>query len=224
MAIKIPLYTPIHKGQRKCLADMVVSAGRADFANKVQIEPLTRDLHAFTEHLAEHADLEERFVHPLLDRVAPGCSRSIAAEHVSQHKELVDLSHSLELIASMPADHETLPQTGHEYYLALSRFVSTYLRHIDFEEDHAQQILLNACTADELFKTFQSILAAQSPAALRTNLKLMVDGSSLPEVIGIFSGAQSFMPAPQFEQMIEYAATFVEPERWSAIEARLKHG
>ncbi|HXZ23376.1 MAG TPA: hypothetical protein VEH08_01440, partial [Methanomassiliicoccales archaeon] len=65
-------------------------------------------------------------------------------------------------------------------------------------------------------------LAAQSPSALKTNLKLMVAGSSLPEVIGIFAGAQSFMPALQFEQMTEYAATFVEPERWSAVEARLR--
>ncbi len=58
MTLKIALYTPIHKGQRKWLADMVVRAGRTDFTDSSQTEALASELATFTKHLAEHARLK----------------------------------------------------------------------------------------------------------------------------------------------------------------------
>ena len=221
---KILLYSGIHKGQRRWLADISISAGRTDFSQPEEVDHLIQEMKAFTEHLREHADLEERFIHPTLGGIVASCPRGIEAEHRTQHQDLEDLVQSLEMIKRMPQDHETLPQIGHEFYLALNRFVSIYLKHIDFEEDHVQQILLNDCTAEELMRIFQNILAAQSPPSLMANLRLMVSGLNLPETVGLFTMARSLMPAPAFQQMVAQVSSSLEPEKWALIQDRLGQG
>jgi hemerythrin-like domain-containing protein len=218
---KIPLYSGIHKGQRRWLADLSIGAGRTDFSKQEEVDFLIQEMKAFTEHLKEHADLEERFIHPTLGGIVASCPRGIEAEHRTQHLDLEDLIKSLEMIKQMPKDHENLPKIGHEFYLALNRFVSTYLKHIDFEEDHVQQILFNDCTPEELLNIFKNILAAQPPPVLMANLKLMVSGLNLPETIGLFTMAKSLMPASTFQQMISYVSSSIEPQKWAMIQAQL---
>jgi hemerythrin-like domain-containing protein len=221
MVFKIPLYSGIHKGQRRWLADMSIRAGRTDFSKQEEVDFLMQELKAFTEHLREHADLEERFIHPTLGGIVASCPRGIEADHRILHQDLEDLLQSLKMIKLMPKDHETLPQIGHEFYLGLNRFISTYLKHIDFEEDHVQQILMNDCTAEELMGIFQNILAAQPPPVLMANLRLMVSGLNLPETVGLFTMAKSLMPAPAFQQMVTNVSPSIEPLRWAEIKKRL---
>lgn len=221
MQFKIPIYSGIHKGQRRWLADMVAAAGRTDFSRREEVERLMADLGAFTDHLKEHAELEERFIHPAIGLIVPSCFRGIEAEHVIQHEDLGRLMRTLEMIRDLPRDHETLPQVGYEYYLALARFQYQYLKHIDFEEDHVQQIMLNDCTADQLAAIFKSILGAQSPESLLANLKVMFSGLSLPEMIGIFAVSRSMLPPQTYRQMMEQAPEFIGPDEWAVIQASL---
>jgi hypothetical protein len=221
MEFKMPLYSGIHKGQRRWLADLVMRSGRTDFTKLEELEPLIDEMKAFTEHLRQHADLEERFIHPTLGGIVPGCPRDIEAQHKAQHQNLEDLIASLEMIKGMPRDHEALPRIGHEQYLALNRFISTYLGHIDFEEDHVQQILFNDCTAEELMTIFKNIITAQSPPDLMTNLKVMLLGMNLPETIGVFRMASTLMPDTEFQRLTGEASKFIEPERWKIVQAQL---
>lgn len=221
MEPKLPLYAGIHKGQRRWLADVSIRAGRTNFREQEEVGPLVRELKGFAERHTEHAHLEERFIHPILAGIMPGCSRRIETEHESQHQDLEDLIKGFEMIQGMSKEHETQDVIGQELYLALNRFIAAYLMHINYEEDYVQQTLLNTRTAEELLTTFQSIIAAQAPPVLMANLKLMISGLNLPEMIGLFTLARSLMPPQAFQQMTDDASAYVEPEKWSVIKARV---
>ncbi|MCU0861274.1 MAG: hemerythrin domain-containing protein [Methanomassiliicoccales archaeon] len=221
MVEKIPYYTPIHKGQRRWLFDFAKQMGRSDFSSRGDVEALLQGLGYFYDHIKEHAEFEERFIHPRLGEVVPGCPRAIESEHKAIHADLEDLLRSLERLRNMPEGHPTLPQLGQEVYLATNRFVAFYLRHIDYEEDHVQNILLNACTADELLATFRSILAAQSPKQLSSNLRMMIQGINDPEALELLSSAKGMLPPQAFEGVRAEAEKAMNPERWSRLAARL---
>ncbi len=221
MTSKLPLYSGIHKGQRRWLADISIMAGRTDFRKREEVESLLRELRGFMDHLGEHTYLEETFIHPTLAGIVPGCSKRIEAEHKTQHQSFEDIIKGFEMIQGIPREDENLHLVGQELYLTLNRFISTYLIHIDYEEDYVQQTLLNTRTAEELLTTFQSILAAQAPPVLMANLKLMISGLNLPEMIGLFTLAKTLMPPPAFKQMTGEVSGFVGAEKWSAIKARV---
>lgn len=219
--MKIPLYSGIHKGQRKWLFEISTQAGRTDFSNRQEVDRLLHQVKALLEHMKEHAYLEENYIHPRLAGIVPGCPRGIEADHKAQHQDLEDLIKGLEMIKEIPPDHETLPSIGHEQYLALNRYISAYLKHIDFEEDHVQQIMLNDCTAEELMAIFKKIIDAQEPPVLISNVNLMLDAMSMMEITGIVMLGKSILPAPTYQQVLAHLESTMDKEKWAALKSRL---
>jgi hemerythrin-like domain-containing protein len=215
----MPLYTGVHKGQRRWLADLMTRAGRTDFSQKEEVDWLQGQLRMFTAHLKEHAELEERFIHPRLATLVPGCHRGLEDEHRVQHEALSDLIGSLDAIRSLPPDHPTLPLIGQEFYLALNRFISGYLRHIDYEEEHVQNILWNDCTPEELMSLFNQILRAQSQESLTNSLIMMLTAMNVPEIVGLLSMAKGSMPPAAYDNITAKASQFADPSTWAKVQA-----
>jgi hypothetical protein len=219
MEQRVPLYTGIHKGQRRWLAEMSIKAGRTDYSQKAEVEWLQGQLKMFADHLIEHAGLEERFVHPKLNAVVPGCHRNIEEEHIVQHEMLKDILDGLEHIKGMPPDHPALAQVGQEAYLAFHRFISIYLRHIDFEEEHVQNILWNNFTPEELGSIFLEIIRAQPPQSAMNNLTMMLTAMNIPETVGLLRMAKGAMPPEAYEGLTAQASKFIDPQRWDVIQS-----
>ncbi|OPY31204.1 MAG: hypothetical protein A4E32_01654 [Methanomassiliicoccales archaeon PtaU1.Bin124] len=221
MEFNIPLYAGIHKGQRRWLAEMIVRAGRTDFTQRAEVEWLMNQLDLFLAHHREHAELEQRFVHPRLSLIVPGGARAIEEEHEEHHEMLKDMIHSLDRIKGIPPDHPTLPLIGQDFYLALNRFVASYLMHIDYEESYVQNVLLNDSTAEEIMDIFQQILAAQPATSLRDNLTLMLAAMNVPEAVGLLTMAKGKLPQALYDDLTARAAQFIGPQRWTEIQAAL---
>ena len=217
---RVPLYTGIHKGQRRWLAEISVRAGRTDYSQRGEVEWLQDQIGRFAEHLKEHAGLEERFVHPLLNVIVPGCSQEIEEEHLAQHKLLKEILDGLENIKKTP-DHPAMEQIGHEAYLALFRFMSIYLKHIDYEEEHVQNILWNNFTPDELTTLFLEIVKAQPQQSAMDNLTMMLTAMSIPESVGLLKMAKGVMPRPAYDGLTAHASKFIDSQRWESIQAKV---
>lgn len=214
MAGKVALYSTIHKGQRKWFYDISTQLGRMDFSDNSQIDTIHEQVKTVYQHIKEHGGLEERFIHPKLWDIVPICPRRIEADHKVMHQDLEDMLKSLDKLKLVPKTHEALPVMVHEFYLAWNRFVSFYLTHIDFEEDHVQHILMNACTGDELMETFKTILGAQTAPQLMQNLKIMISAMDIGELTGMLSQAKFILPASVFSEVVAFAASDLEASRW----------
>jgi hypothetical protein len=221
LAEKMALYKDIHKGQRRWLFDISNMAARLDFADRGQIETLQKEIKAFYDHLIEHVDNEEKFIHPILNERVPGCSRAVAAEHKIIHKDVEDILASLEVIRTMSNKHESNHAIGYEIYLAWNRFISVYLKHIDTEEGHLQRALLGVCSAEELGGIFRSIMTSQPPQSMMVSLRIMTLGLNDDELTILLNGAKSMMPSEAFNNATSYMASLLEPERWSRVSARV---
>lgn len=222
LTTKITLYREIHKGQRRWLFDISSMAARLDFADRGQVELLREDIKAFYVHLTEHVETEEKFIHPVLNERVPSSTRAIEVEHKVFHKDLEELLAGLEAITRMDSEHETIHTIGYEIYLAWNRFISAYLRHIDVEEEHLQQVLLNVCRADELMDIFRSIMTSMTNPSMMVNLRLIALGVSDDELTVLMRSARPMMPPEAFEGVLGYVGTLLEPQRWSRISASIR--
>lgn len=222
MVEKMALYKDIHKGQRRWLFDISNMTGRLDFSDIGQVEKLQKEVKAFYDHLIEHVDNEEKMIHPILNERVPGCPRVISAEHKVIHKDLEDILAGLEALKTMPNRHEAHQNIAYEIYLALNRFISVYLRHIDTEEEILQKALLSVCSAEELGTIFRSIITSQGPQSMMVSLRIMALGLNDDELTILLNGAKSMMPTEAFNGASSYMASLLEPERWSRIAPRIR--
>jgi hypothetical protein len=221
MSGRVKLYNGIHKVQRAMLFDISLQAGRTDFSDPKQSEALAIKVKGMMDELKQHARFEETYLHPLLAERVPGCTRGIEEDHKKMHQDMEDLSRSLEQARAKATGFETMPQIGHEFYLAWNRFTSFYLRHIDFEEGHAQPVLWGACTDAELLGVFQTIFAAQTPEEMAFHSRSLVPLVTLDELTEMLVKARPTMPAPAFDGYLAYVEKAISPENWSAIRVRL---
>ena len=193
----------------------------ADAADRTDLDQLREGLLWFIQHMKEHALLEETIIHPKLGQIAPGIPRLIEADHKLIQTELRELLEAIDAITDMPTGHPLILQLWQETYLAANRFISFYLKHIDFEEDHAQQILLNCSTPEETLDMFQSVLSSQTQDQLEDNLMVMLSGANVAEASAVLAAGKHQVSKPTYLTLLSNAKRTIEPERWVKIETRL---
>jgi hypothetical protein len=217
----VKLYNGIHKIQRSMLFDISVQAGRTDPGDSKQIEALANNVKMMKDELVQHARYEEEYVHPIIAERVPGCVRGIEADHKKMHEDLEDLSRSIDLAKAKIAGFETMPQIGHEFYLAWNRFVAFYLTHIDFEEGHVQPLLWGACTDAELAGIFQAIFKAQTPEEMSFHGRSLVPVVTPEELAEMLNKARPTMSAAEFVGFLAYVSKTLRPEEWKVLQSRL---
>jgi hypothetical protein len=131
-----------HKAIRAVLGRLLESAGRTDFGDPVSIDLFRSELEAAVGLLATHARIEVQFLDGLLGAHEPTQASNIQHQHVDLERELHAVMAGLHRIDEIlgpeaDGDREDARDGGHAFYLALSRFVASYLFHIADEEEYA---------------------------------------------------------------------------------------
>ncbi len=222
MIRKEHLYTGIHKGQRLAFGQLSNLAGTIDFNDVEAVERLYSLLMEMKVELHGHAELEEKFIHPLLRESVPGAARRIEDEHVIMHLQLDELLANLEAIMAKPPDYDLRRDMGQEFYLAWNRFISFYFAHINDEEENIQRELWDLYTNEELLKCFTSIISGQSPEQLMQNLQIMLPALNMEESVAILLGVKAIAPPPAQEAIYNMAKEILEPERWEELSSRIE--
>ena len=165
--MRVDLYGLIHKAQRFHLSTLLIRVGQTDVSDKRTMEHLAAELRGFVEHLRDHANNEEQYIHPLFDRIGGAAT----LEH--EHLELEGSLTRLETIVST-RDWEGL-------YAGLARFFGEYLLHLD-EEETAQRLRLWPNYRDEeLAAVLQRFKAERAPEASKADLELLAPALSPSE-------------------------------------------
>jgi iron-sulfur cluster repair protein YtfE (RIC family) len=160
---RIDVYSGVHKMQRARLFELTVAAGTLDPSDQFGRAELAAAVGALVEELAAHADHEERFIHPVLHRVAPEIATDLEREHDTLDAALDELRH----VASGDAPGTEEPTT---LYRALASFTGRYLDHLAVEESAALPALWAACGDDELAGILAAFRSSRSDAENLTSL------------------------------------------------------
>lgn len=222
MTKTIDLYTSTHKGQRLKFSEISNAAGTLNINDQNKLNSLEVALVSFRDHMYQHASLEEKFIHPLLAERVPGGADRLEEDHRVMHKQFDNLVACFGELKKKPTDFEQRDELSLEFYRAWSRFISFYLDHIDFEEDHVMPLLWKLCTQDELAGRFRQIMADQTPKQLLDNLGIILPALNPAERFMTLKMGQATMPTEAFQAVLNVAERVLSPEDWASLKAMLK--
>lgn len=140
-------YSFVHKAQRARLFTLVIDAGRADEEDHRAVEAIGGAVRALVRELRNHADHEEKYIHPLLRSCAPALASQLEDEHHDIDKQMLDLERA---------------EGSNDLYRRLTSFTASYLRHLELEEGSALPALWKGHTDEGLMQILVSFRGARS--------------------------------------------------------------
>jgi hemerythrin-like domain-containing protein len=221
---QIDLYVDIHKGQRSRFFKIAMRAGTLDYDDQSSLEKLLDEISSFREHMRLHADMEEKYIHPLLSEMVPGGARKLEEDHHIINQRFDDLVAHLDRIRSKSGDHEKRRELVLEFYRAWNRFIAYYFMHIDAEEEQVMPTLWKLYTNEELAATFRTILASQKPEELKESFEMMLPAMNLYERVDMLNQGRSTMPPAAFQAFLKLAENLLSPDNWKALKSKLGIG
>ena len=222
MTKPIDLYTSTHKGQRLKFSEISNAAGTLNINDQNKLNSLEVALVSFRDHMYKHASLEEKFIHPLLAERVPGGADRLEEDHRVMHKQFENLVACFGELKKKLTDFEQRDELSLEFYRAWSRFISFYLDHIDFEEDHVMPLLWKLCTNDELAGRFRQIVTDLTPNQLMYNLEIILPALNPAERFMTLKMGQTTMPTEAFQAVLNVAERVLSPEDLASLKAMLK--
>lgn len=198
-------FRKVHKALRKTLFDTTYLAGRTDFTIDHELEALKTQLNELVHFLHMHAHKEEAYSLPLIEAKCPGASAHDHAEHEKIDQLIADLENRLSVVqaSSLSVRHGL----GYDFYLALNRFVSVYLMHMDEEETDTTAQTYALCTDEEIQGITRQIIASMSPADAALSYRYMIPSLHPGERTAFFREVQASAPPFVLENLLNVART-----------------
>ncbi len=185
------LYTPVHKGIRQKLSEMLTLAGSLDFADVRQRQLFSDRFDSVAAMLESHAHHEDNHIGPMIEQAAPELNRRILATHHVLDDTLEEMQGILALIHREPAKARVL---GYNFYLALARYVASQFDHMHEEESSVMGALWAAFDEATLDAVHNALLADIPPQEMGAWLSWMVPNLAPFEQQGMIAGMKNDAP------------------------------
>ncbi|MBN8823235.1 MULTISPECIES: hemerythrin domain-containing protein [unclassified Spirosoma] len=209
-------FRKVHKALRKTLFDTTYLAGRTDFTIDHELEALKTQVNELVHFLHMHAHKEETYSFPLIEAKCPGASAHDQAEHEKIDQLIADLEHRLATTQASPL--AVRPGLGYDFYLALNRFVSVYLMHMDEEETDTTAQTYALCTDEEIQGVTQKIIASMSPADAGLSYRYMIPALHSGERTAFFKEVQATAPPFVLQNLLSVASTTLSAHEFQQLE------
>lgn len=207
ITMKLDLYGKIHKAQRKHLFVISEKIGRTDFTDAVQASQLKNEIKTIIKHLREHAQHEERFIHPLYAEVSKQAELFDHEHH--------DLENSLDLLDKIITDDQSDSQ---KIYTQFNRFIIFYLKHIDDEESAQKEILWKNYDNDRLMGVIKDFQQSRTPQEKMEDLEFLLPCVNIHEALEILMSMKQNAP----EAALQFALQIVEKSFSSAEYSKIQ--
>jgi len=169
--------------------------------------------------LVEHAEHEDNFVQPVIERFAPAYAEEIAVAHPRLEGQIAELEVLADRAASACPEQARL--LTHRLYLGMASFTAEYLQHQEFEEFEVMVMLSQHLSADELRALDNAIVASISPERMAASAALMLPAMNIEDQTELYEGARGGVPPEVFQGMLMLAEMVLEPARYEALRTRL---
>jgi len=213
------IYRNIHKGVRSELFNVVGTAGRLDPADDCGVVALAEHVPELVSVLVAHAEHEDEFVQPVIERF----QHSYAIEIAEAHPRLEAQMAELEVLAARASDAcpDQVRLLTHRFYLGLASFTAEYLQHQEFEEFEVMVMLSQHLSFEELLTIDNAIVASIEPDMMARSASLMLPAMNIEDQTELYEGARAGVPPEVFQGMLMLAQSVLEPARYEALARRL---
>jgi iron-sulfur cluster repair protein YtfE (RIC family) len=217
--VTFDMYRNIHKGIRNGLFSVTLEVGQVDPHDAEAVRAVANRWTDMVRVLVAHAEHEDEFVQPVIERFSPEYAAEIAETHPRLEAQMAEL----EVLADRAADAcpEQARLLTHRLYLGLASFTAEYLQHQEFEEFEVQVMLSRHLSFEELVGIDQAIVASIEPDLMAKSGALMLPAMNIEDQTELFAGAQAGAPPEVFQGMLVLADSALEPARARLLRSRL---
>lgn len=217
--VTFDMYRNIHKGIRNGLFSVTLAAGQLDPHDGDAVRTIRDRWADLVSVLVAHAEHEDEFVQPVIERFAPEYADEIADAHPRLEAQMAEL----EVLADRATDacDKQVRLLTHRLYLGLASFTAEYLQHQEFEEFEVMVMLSQHLSFDELLAIDNAIVASITPDMMAKSAALMLPAMNIDDQAELYEGARAGVPPEVFGAMVALAESMLEPTRFQALTTRL---
>jgi hypothetical protein len=218
-SVTFDIYRNIHKGIRNGLFGVTLAAGEVDPLDGPAVRAVADRWSEMVALLVAHAEHEDGFLQPAIERFAP----AFAAEVAEAHPRLEGAMARLEVLADRAADAcpEQARLLTHRFYLGLASFTADYLKHQEFEELEVMVMLSQHLPFEELLAIDNAIVASIPPEEMAVDAGYMLPAMNIVDQTELYEGARMGVPPEVFGGMVALADAVLPVERATLLRSRL---
>jgi iron-sulfur cluster repair protein YtfE (RIC family) len=217
--VTVNMYRDIHKGLRAELFAVTTAAGSVDPGDPAAVAAVGQRWRNLVHVLVTHAEHEDEWMQPVIERYAPAQAEVIARVHPELEAQLA----ALEILADRAAD--TCPAESrllvHRMYLGFASFTATYLQHQEFEEFQVMPVLSEHIPADELRALDNALVASIPPDDLAMSAAIMLPAMNVEDRVELLGGIQADAPPEAFAGILGLTQSVLDPAAYAEVTARL---
>jgi hypothetical protein len=216
------LYRDIHKGIRGLLFSVTSGAGQTDSNDWWARAELAQRVDGLVEFLVSHAQHEDDYMQPSIERHLPELAARIDVEHTTLEATM----DTLRAIAfeARDAAAEVTRRRVHQLYLELATFTSAYLLHQDLEERVVMPALEKAVGFEALLGMHTAIVSSHTPDEMARGLSYMIPAMNIDDRTELLGGMRAGAPAEVFQGVWGLVGTLLVPADHRALATRLGLG
>jgi Hemerythrin HHE cation binding domain len=214
------LYTTVHKVIRNMLYELGSNIQRNDFTDDAATQELLSQLREYLELFNEHAQLEERFIHPELIVREPDLVEELESMH-RQIERNADSTNGIAVKLEQLNNPDELIVTGERLHNAYNDYIAYFLPHINFEESTSRPALWKHFSDEQLEAMRSNIMGNLPPEHITVWIGGIFSSSEVNELAQMVSMMKaSPMPPEAKEAIMNLARNKAGEERWQIIQQR----
>ncbi|MBO9564456.1 MAG: hemerythrin domain-containing protein [Niastella sp.] len=217
------IFNLIHKALRSMMFEAATAIQQTDFTNReeaiVTIHKLEKVLDAFDDH----ADHEDKYIMPAVERYAKQLVDELESQHVVDH----ELTHSLrDAISRWKAtEEETLMvEMGLKILYDFNEFIAFNLSHMNKEEVELNAVLWQYYSDPEIMHISHTLVSSIEPAILFETSRWMMASINSQEAIAWLTGIRHNAPQEVYSLYMKLAQEELSESRWQIVKTALAKG
>lgn len=155
------ILTPIHKGLQLLMFETASALARADFASDAETREVRQAVERCLSFLREHAQHEDRWIAPALERLAPTLATLMADDHAQLERAAADVAALGPRLAS--ADAHARVELGGDLRHRFDLLLAHHLRHMTWEERDVNAALWAGLSDAELDAVVAHVVTDAGP-------------------------------------------------------------
>jgi hemerythrin-like domain-containing protein len=217
------MFLQVHKGLKALLYETALQVQHTDFWNIDEAEDVIERINDVVRLFGKHADSEDSFVFPAIEKYEPSVKDAFEQEHVKDHLlgELLDRSMQLYKEAGVITEKA---EAGKKVQSAYSQFMIFNIEHMAKEEEVINPILWRYYADSELMAITQQIIANIPQDYMAQYSKWMMRGLNNAEITTWLRGVEKNAPEVVFQGLFITAEKELSERRFRQVLEGLTEG
>jgi hypothetical protein len=217
----ISIYVSVHKGIRNLIGRFSSQAGATDWNDPEAVSKLYEEWTVAMKLLHSHQRHEDRFIHPILNKISHGSHEGYETDHQVQMKALKNLDFHFKRLMNGNGREAQKPKIGLEFYRELNLFYSGFLKHLHREETEAERILNALCMPEELTAMLGELIGSIPQDEMLLYIDYMFPAMNLPECIDFLKNIKKNAPVEFFRALADRIRKIRGESDWEVIKKSL---